>query len=65
MIASHVFFGPIPMNENSSRLPFTFRLATALLETGAGRGGNFGAAASSSPLAQMSSRKALIFFIIR
>src|SRR5450755_3600688 len=50
-MASHDFLAPTPMKENNKRRPRVLTVATALLETGAGRAGSVGpAAANRSPL---------------
>jgi hypothetical protein len=45
-MASQVFFGPMPMKEKMRAPPSSCEMATALFETGAGRGLSLGSSAA-------------------
>src|ERR1700724_3703101 len=64
VIASAVFFGPIPMKEKSKSCPWTLSMATALLETGSGSGSTVDWA-NKSPLRRSNKRDVESFFMIR
>src|ERR1022692_237925 len=57
VMASEVFFWPIPMKEKSKSFPRTLSMATALLEIGSGSGSTPESAAADSPALKRSNKK--------